>query len=185
MPAQTFHKIYAEWEEKLAQSGFVDIEIKCKDKSGRFNPTFAVGQTSATTSNHYSPITAFYYTACDHFITDFNWVKHFKGRVLLYKYLFYLHSEAVSYRVMALLLQGKNPPKQWKHVRKPSKTVQQVRSIYYISHIIHQILPHFHKYLKQNHNVEAKRSRLFDEKSRASLKRKRFGKLPAPKPSFK
>jgi hypothetical protein len=174
-----FRNLYKEWEEKLAQSGFIDIETKEKNQSGHFNPYFKSNGSTATFQCYYNEQTELYYTLTAYFLQEFNWHKHYRSEVKLFKYLFYLHSEAVSYRAMASIMAGKELPIGYSHLKKPAKSIITKRSVFWMYPRIQSLLAHFKVFVKENYNIEIKSTLYSETKSKAAkVPRTRAPKKP-------
>ena len=158
-----FKAEYAKWEQKLKNSGFTDIEYRSPSQSGHFTPFFRENGSTATFMRLYDPAKEEYYALARSFNAYMNeyypgsncnrWGVYFRGNVLMYKTLWYLHIEGVPYRAVAKAFSGKES--KWLEGVKPvpAKLVQP-RSVFWAHDKTSHILDLFWKWAKQNHSFD-------------------------------
>lgn len=129
MPIPTFRKLYAEWEQKLAQSGFIDIEYRTYNHTGKVLPILK-GENAfplphkADQEDYFRYARRFYRVA--------NWNRLFIKYPALYKYIFYAHSEGASFRDIMRLIRGEPVKYKRLKLRKPMKRIRMQCSVYKI-----------------------------------------------------
>lgn len=150
MPLQHYRLLRRKWDDILRKSGFHDIEIHASDHSGTVSPLF--NQNSIEKNRRlleggrseafegYFDYCSTYYEHCD-FRATFN-----KGaygrRWKLYKELFRLHKDGVSYGDMTIALQGRSTQymKRFNIAPVTSKHLKQKRSKFWLFKQVELIL---------------------------------------------
>jgi hypothetical protein len=104
-----------EWEDKLAKSGHIDIELF--SPTGNFSPYFtkksgynSFSGSSATVSAYYNYATQEYYRLLSLYLHHGNIYKHFKPNGSLYRLLIKLSSEGKNYREVCEFLKSDKCP---------------------------------------------------------------------------
>lgn len=134
MSAKEYLSLVAEWEGKLALSGLIDIEKRTKygKTYSQFNKR-AAGHTPSDSSEdlaeRISIETQAYYRFCTIFLAHADFKSLFPTTSELYKYLFTLHSEGLSYRQMAKRMSKRTTPKQFRRPRSEFWTHYHVKPI--------------------------------------------------------
>lgn len=131
-----FKQEYAKWEQKLQNSGFIDIEYRSPSHTGHFTPFFRQNGSTATFQTLYDPFKEEYFALArefDSYMAERVWFKEaltnkrvkrtrwswaFEGDADMMKYLWYLHIEGIPYRAVAKAVSG-----------KPSKWLRNVQSV--------------------------------------------------------
>ena len=113
---QQFTALYKLWNDKLAKSGFNDIEHFVLDANSIQNTYFRPSNSGFGDSHSFGTridaATADYYNMCQNFLTNANWRKlfrkHFKAapyfRAGVFRFIFACHVEGFSYREIVELL---------------------------------------------------------------------------------
>lgn len=110
VPKAAFISLLKTWEDKLAKSGFKDIEYR--DENGKVLTFFRDYTSAANTHKLYKPETETYYMYAREFYQTFNWYHHFDAKnAPIHRLIFYFFSEGVSYRKILKILQGTPPSK--------------------------------------------------------------------------
>lgn len=150
-----FKNLYREWEQKLADSGFEDIEYRSGQHTGKFLPYFKRNGSTATFQRLYDPSTEEYYALTRSFESYMNkrawfvegdkqtcrtrWSYYFNKDRLMYKTLWHLHTEGVPYRAVAKAFGGVQT--HWTKNCKPiPPSVARKRSVFWAHTHTHRIL---------------------------------------------
>jgi hypothetical protein len=152
MSKAEFKRMYSEWERKLAESGFEDIEYRSPNHSGMFSSYFRKNGSTATFQALYDPATEEYYRLARSFNSYMferpagakgtRWSVKFRGESLLYKTLWHLHIEGVPYRAIAKAFS--NQSSKWlKDVKAVPNSLKQSRSVFWAHTHMQKILHEF------------------------------------------
>jgi hypothetical protein len=116
MPRKEFQKLYSEWETRLKESGFNDIEYRSEAHTGFFTPFFRENGSTATFQTLYDPQKQEYFRLATHFNAFMcervdkaghtRWSKAFYGAADTYRWLWYYHTEGVPYRSVVKAFSG-------------------------------------------------------------------------------
>jgi hypothetical protein len=144
------------WREKLADSGFKDIEIHVPGASGKVIPFFSYGGSAADISRLYDPFVAEYYNLCRSFSTTFDFAKHFKSAAKLNRYIWDLHTEGVPHRHIKDALEGKTLKYPYQnYVKKLPKTIKGIYPLSFVSKSIKNLTQAFNKWRAEQELLEA------------------------------
>jgi hypothetical protein len=157
MTRSDFKALYTEWESKLQNSGFNDIEYRSPSHTGHTTPFFRENGSTATFMRAYDPAKEEYYRLARHFDTFMNeavgskgqtrWSKAFKGQARLYKTIWYLHIEGVPYRAVAKAFSGK-PSKWLRGLKSVPPSLVGSKSVFWAHDHTHKVLDLFWKWAK-------------------------------------
>ncbi len=123
--------LYKEWNKKLKQSGFDDIEYK--SDSGLVSGYFKDGGNALTLQQNYDEDVEFYYSKCREFLSTADWSELFAENALFYRYLWALYSEGVNYRAIAKIFNGQKP-KKFKQYKVHYSLKRNHSHYYYFAH---------------------------------------------------
>lgn len=146
MPVSEFNKTIKEWRDKLAKSGFHDIELHDSGYKGKVLPYFASGKNAFSTPMTYDFAAEQYYALARSFTHAFQW-QFFEDKAALYRYLWSMYSEGVPYRQMLKALAGDKVKRvHAPNCPKPHRTYKQKRGIWWMHKQIHIILTQFRQW---------------------------------------
>lgn len=144
-----FQAICNEWEQKLQNSGFNDIEYRSPSHTGHFTPFFRSNGSTATFMRMYDPAKEEYFRLARYFDSYMyekpegskvsRWCKAFPGKSKMYKLLWYYHIEGVPYRGTAAAFSGK-PNKYLKGLKSVPRSMIADRSEFWTHDHTHKIL---------------------------------------------
>lgn len=155
MSRAEFKKTYSEWERKLQNSGFDDIEYRSPSHTGHFTPFFRQNGSTATFMRMYDPAKEEYFRLATHFDSYMNelvddrtrWSYVFRGKGRLYRTLWYLHIEGVPYRAIAKEFSGHKT--KWTKGLKPIRAnLIESRSVFWAHDNMQRILDKFWAWAK-------------------------------------
>lgn len=115
MDSKHFTDLKQRWNKKLAQSGFVDIEMHSSALDGHFFPTFSqnsINKNFKTQAGAVGQGIEGYFAYCSTYYEHCDWKATFNYKIYgkrwrLYKEIFRLHKDGVSFRDMRDVLQGR------------------------------------------------------------------------------
>jgi hypothetical protein len=142
-----FKALVSEWEAKLAESGFKDIEYRTP--GGYTTPLFKDGPAASHLLHNYEAEVERYYQLC----LDFSHVLDFEAEFgpelgKVYKWLWYFHAEGVPYRSVANAFKGKVDKKN-RNVEKVPVELQHSVSYFWAFAHTHRILDLFWQWLSE------------------------------------
>lgn len=151
-----FRKLYAEWEAKLAASGFEDLEYRAPAQTGKFSPYFKRNGSTATFQMIYDSAAEEYYSLARSFDAHMNvklsnghtrWAKYFRGKSEMYRLLWSMHIEGVPYRAMAKEFAG--IATEWRSdIKRVPKHLRTRKTEFWTHNHVHKILDLFWKWAK-------------------------------------
>jgi hypothetical protein len=173
MSRAEFKKLYSEWETKLKESGFNDIEYRSPSHTGHFTPFFRSNGSTATFMRMYDPAKEEYYSLCRDFDSYMyevpegsrvsRWTLAFPGKSKTYKLLWYYHIEGVPYRGVAAAFSN-TPNKYLRNLKKVPKHLIRARSEFWTHDHTHKILDLFWAWAKVHKGFEDPRSTAIESK---------------------
>lgn len=149
-----FDKLRRVWNEKLAASGFEDIEFSNERPESQLWSLFAGGSSSTALGLRQHDDGTFkqeYFILATHFLNNADFRKLFGTKGGLYKYIWHLHSEGVSMRNIARLLAGsRKVRKELQNMKLPyiRTYLRRTHSVFWVHTHIHIIRAEFLKYAK-------------------------------------
>jgi len=145
---EDFEALYAEWDKKLADTGFKDIEHR--DRKGFFRANMYNDEDGPRTLYNKKIQNEFYFELCTEFANTFNFYYHFKKDALVYKWLWEFYCNGVPFRSMAKAFRGGTD----KHIERcrplPRKLMRRCSYFWTFTHTT-LILKHFWKWAKKKH----------------------------------
>jgi hypothetical protein len=168
-----FKKTYEIWENRLASSGFQDIEYKNPNMDGRVQAYFRVNGSTATISNSFDASRQRYYELAREFNETFNFKGAFKRRASFYQYIWHLHLNGVSSRSGSKFFAGKKPTVNhtYTEVNFPPVHLRQIISNWSINKHTNIMLDLFFNWLDVEHGIKNARNTL----ARAIARKNRTG----------
>jgi hypothetical protein len=144
MPASQFHQTVSEWTDKLAQSGFNDIEMPSYGTPGAVMPYFKSNGDFQVGNLLHDPTSEAYYRLARLWLHDCNWRAKFYGQAALYRFIWSCVSEGVPYRSIVKALAGQPVSKKYSslipYIRPRDKRDQ---SLYWLFCRIRELGKHF------------------------------------------
>lgn len=113
MPASTFSQIISKWTDKLAQSGFNDIEMPSYGTPGAVMPYFKSNGDFQVGNLLHDPAAEAYYRLARIYLHECNWRAKYQGSCNVYKFIWACVSEAVPYRSIVEALAGRPVSKKY------------------------------------------------------------------------
>lgn len=163
MTRKEFQSICNEWEKKLKDSGFSDIEYRSPSHTGHFTPFFRSNGSTATFMRLYDPAKEEYYRLARHFDAYMNekpegskvsrWCKAFPAQAKMYKTLWRLHIEGLPYRAVAAAFSNQQT-KYMKDVKPVLASLIGPRSVFWAHDHTHKILNLFWVWVNETQNIE-------------------------------
>jgi hypothetical protein len=130
MPQADFNRLTQLWQDKLAKSGFKDIEYRMPNGK---TLTYFRNDSSYATAMRYRPETAEFYRLATIFYHEFMFYRHFKLKdAAINRQIFRLFIAGLSYRKIVKALQGAKARDLNADFFAVPKRLKQKRSIYFV-----------------------------------------------------
>jgi hypothetical protein len=144
MSQSSFTSTIKKWRQKLAQSGFNDIESHTTSYNGRVIPHFTDMKSSGAFGRVMNAETQRYYELARSFTHHYDFKIISKKDEKLLKFIWHHYSEGISIRSICKVLAGETVKRSHaSNSLKVPRSLKQKRGVWWVHHQIHRVMPHF------------------------------------------